>query len=129
MEIYKITKYKNIFFDAMNQAIETLKSLLKVKPSQCYNLNATLYDNLGFKYWDKKKYGVNESNQQFNLCYSNLDLLIFGKFLNSSEIGSKSTLARAGPINTNPLNNQTLSGYVYINRDINYSKKNAKEYF
>ena len=129
MEIYKITKYKNIFFDAMNQAIETLKSLLKVKPSKCYILSATTYDNLGFKYWDKKKYGVNESNQQFNLCYSNLDLLIVGKFLNSSEIGSKSTLASAGALAISPLNGQPLSGFVYINRDINYSKKNAKEYF
>ena len=129
LEIFNLKKYKNLFFDSMNQAIETLTSLLKVKPSLCHILSATVYDNLGIKYWDKKKFGVNEKTQEFTLCNSNIDLLIVPKLNNSVEIGGNDILAKASPIVLNPTNGQPLLGIVYINREIDYSKKNAKDYF
>ena len=38
----------------MKKAAETMKSLLKVKPLDCYIFNEDFVEDFGFYYWDKK---------------------------------------------------------------------------
>ncbi len=56
---YKLTNYKNIFVSSINKAIQTIQSLLKVKPLiYAYYIENKKSREMGINYWDKEKFST-----------------------------------------------------------------------
>ena len=125
-----LTHLKDFFADGMKKAKDTLEYLLKVKDNELYgkamfsDLNLT---NIGIYYWDKTKIGDELLEKNITMKSLGIDLYIFAKVGNKTEMGNK-TLAWA---TANILDSYTLQpfiGTVTINKDVDYSKINSKRY-
>ena len=121
---FHLEEYEDLFIDSMNKAVETLESLLQVK-----NLGK------GFIFTDQQiiKIKISDWNKTIigNKAIGNskelgIDLFIFGRFDDQMD---EYTLASAGPKYMDPKTYQPIVGVVNINKNVNYSKINSKEYF
>ena len=129
IEEYNLENLRDFFIDSMNKAIETLQALLKVK---AYNYGLKFEDedflSNNITYWDKSKYGTEASKKGITTLTLDIDLIIFGRFADTEELGN-GTLASAYTLFLHNLNGQPIIGVVNINRDLDYSKKNVQNYF
>ena len=82
-EIYLnyLSIYKQKIINAMNEAVKAMKSLLKVKPLDCYSFNEDFLEDYDFYYWDKAKFGITKNNKKFYTCDFDIDLLILQDFI------------------------------------------------
>ena len=104
----------------MKKAAETMKSLLKVKPLDCYIFNEDFVEDFGFYYWDKTKFGINENRKNFSTCSFGIDLLIFSRFYNKTEreeMGSHKYLMGSDIIWVRSNNGHPLVASLIINKD------------
>ena len=126
---YNLARYRNLFYSSFEKAIKTLQSLLKVKPLlyQYYFSDDSLED-MGIDYWDKTKFGSQAASKGITNYKLGRDLVIFGKFLGQEEMG-KNTLASATMYHYEKETGLPISGYVNINKDLDYSKIQSQEYF
>ena len=128
MKEYNLTHYSNLFIDSMKKAIETLESLLKVKETGCYYFKDEDMKDIDIHYWDKTKIGTEAFNNSITTCSNNIDLFIFARFGKGNEL-SNLTLAKAGAKYLDFETGRPIIGLVNINRNVDYSKINSKEYF
>jgi len=126
---YKLEDLRDFFIDSMNNAIETLQTLLKVK---AYNFGFKFEDDdflsNNITYWDKSKYGTEASKKGITTLTLDIDLIIIGRFADTEELGN-GTLASAYTLFLHNSNGQPIIGVVNINRDLDYTKKNVQNYF
>ena len=114
----------------MEKAVNTLKTLLKVKPLQeAYALTDANFGELGIEKWNTELFG-DEANKKENndLKSLGIDLVIFGKFEDLVD----TTLATANSMayqRTEVNKGQPYIGVVRINKNIDFSKPNTKEFF
>ena len=92
-----------------------------VKDTGCYAFSDEHITHIHINYWDKTKIG----SQAQNSCKNKIDLFIFARFDNEL---NDSTLAYAGPRYINTETSRPIVGLVNINRNVDYSKINSKEY-
>jgi len=122
---YNLQDRRELYVQGMTKAVNTLKSLLRVKPHQ---LNWGFYDEdieeIGINRWNKSLIGNNTKGMK-NL---DIDLFIFVRFGDKEEMGEL-TLASAGARFLEPGNGKPLIGIVNINREVDYSKENSLQYF
>ena len=121
---YNLTNYQELFINSLNKAVETLKSLLRVKPPlYAYQFTDEDLQDININNWDKEKFGTEAKNKNIDTFNLGIDLIIFGEFSNLTE----GVLASAGVEYLESETNQPLVGVVTINKDINYSETNTKE--
>ena len=129
VELYNLQDKKDLFKQGMEKAINTLKSLLKVKPSQKdYYFTDEQIISLSIQKWDNSKIGNNAKSEEKGFFENDIDLYIFARFGNNSEMG-ESTLASAGARFLDQDTGRPLIGVVNINKDVDYSKTNSQQYF
>ena len=125
-----LENYQDFFIESMNKVIDSIKSLLKVKPMQeAYNINDEDLVKLGLSDWDTEKFGTAAIDKGINFQSLKIDLAIFGIL---TDLGN-STLANAAARvfqDTEINKGQPYVGLVKINinNNIDYSLPNAKEY-
>ena len=114
----------------MNKAIETIKSLLKIKQVQkdYFLSDDDIINKFEIFNWDKTKIGDEMIKQNKIFGSLGIDLYIFVKIRNITELG-ENTLAAAVPIYIDDDTVQLSIGMVFINRDVDYSKKHSLKYF
>ena len=119
---------KHIFIEGMKKAIETLKTLLRVKPLET-NYAFTDEQIKGFliNNWNKSIIGTEMNNNRKGILDAEIDLIIFVRFGNNKELG-ENTLASAGAKFLDSTG-QPIIGVANINKDINYNIGNSLEYF
>ena len=119
----------NVFITSMQKAVNTLQTLLKVKPLDTtdgeYYIRDSDFETLNISYWDKEKFGDGAIEKQNSFQKLNINLAIFG----SLEDLPESTLATASANAFQPSNGQPYIGTVRINKKINLSKPNSQVYF
>ena len=119
----------NIFISSMQKAVNTLQTLLKVKPLDTtdgeYYIRDIDLQSLNISYWDKEKFGDEAIEKQNSFQKFNIDLAIFG----SLEELPNSTLATASANAFQTSNGQPYIGTVRINKNIDLSKPNSQVYF
>ena len=125
--------HEDFFTSSMQKAVDVLKTLFKVRPlKKAYALSNKNFEELKINNWDKTKFG--EGGKDFQTL--KIDLAIFGML--TDELGD-STLATASAkafqnLTDEPENNrigdgQPYVGVVKINKKIDYTLPNSKEYF
>ena len=126
---YRLSKYKDLFISSINKVIETIQALLKVKPLiYAYYIENKSIKQMGINYWEKEKFGTEAARKNITTETLGLDLIIFGRFESQFEIG-ENTLASATNYYFEGETGQPIIGLVNINKDIDYSLPNSKEYF
>ena len=85
-----------------------------------------LKENISF--WDKTKFGTEAKNKNITTYIFDIDLIILGRFGNTEEMGN-GTLASAYASGGDPYTDRPVVGIVKINRDVDFSKINSKNYF
>ena len=127
IQLYNLTDKRELFVSGMTKAINTIESLLKVNSSQTDNFvfdDDQLTSILIYK-WDKTKIG---NNSTIGMKYLGIDLYIFVRFGNSTEMG-KQSLASASAKYLEPDSGRPILGVVNLNKDIDYSKENSFQFF
>ena len=125
---------KDFFISSMKKAVETLQTLLRVRPLD-KNLGYYLTDNdfksLNISKWDEEKFGDKALAKGKTFQSQGIDLAIFGTFVNLPESTLATASAKAFQNITNPNNisGQPYVGIVKINPNINYSIPNSQIYF
>ena len=123
---YGLQETRDLFAEGMNKAVNTLKTLLKVKPLQGnWRFTDEHIEGISINKWDKSLIG-NETNK--GMIDLDIDLFIFARFADKSELGEY-TLATAGSRFVEPGTGRPIIGLVNINREVNYSKANSLQYF
>ena len=127
---YNLEDKREFFINGMNRAIETIKSLLKVKKTKKdFFISDEYIKNITeINIWDKTKIGDEMERQNKTFESLGIDLYIFVRFVNSSVL-SKEVLAAAGPFYIDDETNQPYLGLLLINSDVEYSKPNSLRYF
>ena len=121
---FGLEEYEDLFIDSMNKAVKTLQSLLRVKKSDVgFVFTDDQIANINIQEWNKSLIGTNAIGHTGEL---GIDLFIFGRVDDQMEL---STLATAGPKYFDPNSGRPLVGVVNINKNVNYSKINSREYF
>ena len=122
--------HQEVIISSMEKAVNTLKTLLKVKPLQeAYALTDANFGELGIEKWNTELFG-DEANKKENndLKSLGIDLVIFGKFEDLVD----TTLATANSMayqRTEVNKGEPYIGVVRINKNIDFSKPNTKEFF
>ena len=120
---YHLEQYENLFINALNKAVKTLETLLKVKKlNDGYKFSDEGITNILIEDWNKSMIGTNASDSKT----LGIDLFIFGRLDDNMD---NFTLASAGPRYLEETTGQPLVGVVNINTKVNYSKINSQEYF
>ena len=126
---YKLIQNKNLFIASFRNAINTLQSLLKVKPLKySYYMTDENIMEMGVYYWDTSKFGTSAAKKGISTGSLDIDLLIFGRFVSNEQLGD-GVLASAGAYYIEKETNQPTIGLVNINKDLDYSIINSQEYF
>ena len=129
IERYNLNNYKNLFISSFDKVINTLQTLLKVKPFiYGYNFEDEEIEKMGINYWHKEKFWNEALKKNITTKTLGIDLIIFGRFANSTELG-KGTLASAIAYYYQRGTGQPIVGLVNINKDVNYSLIHSQEYF
>ena len=120
--------HSDFFIESMQKAVNVFKSILKVKPLQMpYALSDQNFDQLEIRDWDKDKFGTTPRSNGINLQSLGIDLVIFAKLEDLPETTLASANARAFTNDT--IIGQPYIGILKINKIINYTLPNAREYF
>ena len=129
IRLLELTDNEDFFISSMNKSVEILQSLLNIKPlRKDYYLSDYNLKSIGITEWEKDKFGDEAESKGNTLQSLGIDLAIFGKF---EDLG-QSTLATASAkyVQDTEINKgQPYCGLVKINKNVNYSSSNAKEYF
>ena len=128
--VYDISNgVKQIFVQGMQKAVETLKSLLRVKPLETnYFFTDEQMKNYGINYWNKTNIGNESTSLGKGIWEVGIDLFIFVRFGDKQELGEY-TLASTGAKYYDSVSGQPIIGVVNINREIDYSISNSLQYF
>ena len=126
---YGLQNQKDFYISSMNKAVETLKSLLKVKPLDTepgYYISDDNLRRLNIEKWDETKFG-DEAYKSGNTFQSlGIDLAIFGTF---KDMDSSTLATASAQLNQDSSDGQPYVGLVKINKNIDYSKPNSQIYF
>ena len=125
---YGLQSQKDFYISSMNKAVETLKSLLKVKPLDTeldYYISDENLKQLNLEAWDKTRFGDEAIRNKKSFQSLGIDLVIFGTFKDMPE----RTLATASAQLNQDSDGQPYVGLVKINKNIDYSKPNSQIYF
>ena len=126
LEKHGLLKKKDFFEDSMKKAVDTLTTLLKVKPLKAnYNIKDQDFHKINITAWDKEKFGDAAIAKNITFQDLKIHLAIFGTLTNLSE----STLATASAKVFQTGDGQPLVGVVKINNKINYTIPNSDVYF
>ena len=129
IEINNLSEYKNMFISSINKAVATFQKLLKVKPlKNSYNFKDSFLKGIGINFWDTSKFGDEATEKGITTQTLDIDLIIFGKFLNKTILGN-TTLASATFIQYEEGTGQPIAGIININKDLDYSLTHTQEYF
>ena len=125
VELYNLSSTREIFVSGMTKALNTIKSLLKVKPTENYQFQDEDLRNESINKWNTTIVGSKASQGMSEL---GIDLFIFVRFGDAREMGELS-LASASARYLDVKTGQPTLGIININRDVDYSKQNAFQFF
>ena len=128
IKLYKLTKYQYIILNAMTEALKNIQSLFKVRKIDCYTFKEDFAEEFGYHYWDKEKFGISGSKKNFSNCDYDIDLLIFTRFFNNTEMKNGEYDIGYEPLYIDSSTGQPIVGSAIINRNIDFSKNNTKNY-
>ena len=124
------THKRDIFLTGLNKAMDTLKSLLKVRKTiKDYYVSDDFITNFTkINKWDKEKIGDEAKSKNITLESLGIDFYIFVKLSSNQELGFN-VLAAAAPVIFDNETGQPSVGIIFINKDINITKKNSLRCF
>ena len=131
MKKLNMESQKDFFENAMKKAVDTLTTLLKVKPlahrndEEGYNLADEDLKKLNLTKWNESLFGNGSIANKKTFQNQGINLAIFGTLTTLSS----STLATANAQAYQSGNGQPYVGLVKINKDVDYSKPNSDVYF
>ena len=131
MKTYGLLDKKDFYETSMQNAVNILTTLLKVKPlvigegNTGYNIKNEDFKTININYWDKDKFGDEAISRRKTFQSQNIHLAIFGTITDLPI----STLATASARVYQSGNGQPYIGVVTINKNIDYSKPNSDLYF
>ena len=121
-----LDKYHDLFINSMKKAVETIQSLLKVRPHTVeYSFTDPQILALNIKNWNKNIVGTSATLSGKTMTNLDIDLIIYGTI----ETLGGSTLASASAKYSDPDTGQPIIGLVKINKEVDYSKEKSQEYF
>ena len=125
---YNLTHKKIFFTKALNTATNTLTKLLKVR-TQIYDFVVTDEQimELGIYKWNKERIGNITMQNKKGLKSFGIDLYIFVKFGNNTEMGEE-TLASSFIGLYDSYSGQPIVGVINLNKDLDYSKEKSSQY-
>ena len=129
---YEIQKYglsekRDFFANGLIKAKTTLEKLLKVKQIDNYVFVDEQLMTMNITKWDTTKIGSEAIKQNKGMRDLGIDLYLFISFGDKQEMGER-ILASAGPSYVDPITWQPVTGFVKINREVDYSKNNSLRY-
>ena len=128
--IYSLNKYHDIIINSIQNAAETLNSLLRSVDRDCFEFEQDFMDDAGYYYWDRSQFGINSKNTSFFTCDYDIDLLIFYRFMNREDekdyidtdiITHIAYLRKDG--------GQPIIGEIILNKTSINNKRNSFEYW
>ena len=119
---------KQLFTEGLEKAKTTVEALLKVKPVKNHCFTNSHIISKSITKWDENLLGDNMCSENKGMLYFGIDLFILVRFGSNTEMG-ENTLASASVKYVDSSNQQPLLGVILINKDIDYSKLDSKEYF
>ena len=125
IKLYNLSSQREFFITGLQNAVNTLQSLIKIKTPRNYIFNDEMLLDCSINYWNKNKIG---NKTEFGMVSLGIDLFIFARFGNNKEMGN-STLASASAKYIDTETGQPLLGLININRDVDYSKVNSLRLF
>ena len=124
IKTYNLSKYEDLMISSMNKVVNTLQSLLKVKPlKNNYKIDTQFLLDYNIKKYDTSMFG-NEANKGLNDL--GIDLVIFGLV---DPLLGESTLATAAARKKQDGDLQPYAGILKLNKDLDLSKPKSEEYF
>ena len=123
---YQLSDYEDLLISSMQKAVSTLQSLLKVKPlNKGYQISTDDLNALNISEFNNSMFGDEAISKSISLLDLGIDLVIFGTV---QDLDS-STLATASAKKYQIGDGQPYVGLVKINKNVDYSKPNSREYF
>ena len=140
IKTYHLEAHEEFFTSSMQKAVDVLKSLFKVRPLQKeYALSDANFGQLKIAKWDRTIFGDEAQRNDKTFQTVGIDLAIFGMLtgdLGDSTLATASakafqnlTEADGSVLNNGIGDGQPYVGVVKINRKIDYTLPNSKEYF
>ena len=125
-----LTHQKDFFENSMKKAVETLTTLLKVKPLKLiqdkgYNIHTNDLIQINITKFNESVFGDKAIDEGKTLQNQGIHLAIFATLIELPQ----STLATASCRMFQPGDGQPFLGVVKINKDTDYSKDNSDVYF
>ena len=128
IKLYNLTKYQYIILNSITESLKYIQSLFKVRKLECYTFKENFVEEFGFHYWDKEKFGISGSKRNFSNCDYDIDLLIFTRFFNDTEMKNGEYDISSEPLYIDSSTGQPIVGSAVFNRNIDFSKNNTKNY-
>ena len=126
IDLNSLNQYKNLIINSMNKAAQTIKKLIQINSSDCFDFGEDFIDQNGFKYWDKERFGITNKKPNFTTCDFDIDLLIFTRFFNETEMeNNNETTYSSEVLYRKTIDKRPIVGAIYLNKDTNLSLKNS----
>ena len=126
IDLNNLNQYKNLIINSMNKAAQAMSKLIQINSSDCFNFGEDFIDQFGFKYWDKERFGITNKKPNFITCDFDIDLLIFTRFFNETEMGDNNETTMSSEIlYSKTIDKRPIVGAIYLNKDTNLSLKNS----
>ena len=126
IDLNNLNQYKNLIINSMNKAAQAMSKLIQINSSDCFNFGEDFIDQYGFKYWDKERFGITNKKPNFTTCDFDIDLLIFTRFFNETEMDDNNeTTMRSEILYSKTIDKRPIVGAIYLTKDINLSLKNS----
>ena len=128
IELNNLSQYHDLIINALKKAVETIKSLVKVRPYPCFSFDEDFLDEYGFHYWDKEKFGITDTKKSFDTCELNIDLLIVTRFFNETENLDNLYEFSSDLLYRRTSNDQPIVVSFKLDKFFDFSKRNSKTY-
>ena len=130
MTLYNLLSYRETLFNAMKTAADILSSLLKPTYRDCYYFEEDFVQYFGYYYWDKQKFGINNTHKYFYTCNYDIDLLIFFRFTNKTEEQDHQNFDLfSGILYERSNGGRPIIGGIVLNKTILSKTENSLEYW
>ena len=125
---YKLQSRREMYVKALQKAIQTIQSLLKIKELEYnYMVDDFILESISIFNWDKTKIGTELYKEGIGMKDLDIDLYIFVRFGDNDEMGNL-IFANARCAYLELDTGRPLIGLININKDYDYHQKDSFDF-